>query len=221
MGPWIQAVKKQTREIIETLRHDHHDAEFEVGIVCYRDYGDKHRFKIVEFTHNIYKVLDDIQDIQAYGGADDAEDVAHGLLYTLMLPWETNAEVKMLFHITDAPAHGMKYHDAELTDRFPDGDPSSLNPEYVLHDLATRGIDYTFIKITPATNKMIRRFAEVYEGKKGKFMVTDLTVNQQHRHMSDALSPTVIRSVTQRIASQDPKEDLYTPTQMPDSQDRE
>jgi hypothetical protein len=221
MGPWIQAVKKQTREIVETLRHDHRDAEFEVGIVCYRDYEDKERFKIVEFSHNIYRVLNDIQDIQAQGGGDDAEDVAHGLIYTQMLPWDIAADVKMIFHIADAPAHGMKYHTAEVSDRFPGGDPQGLNIDYILHELATHGIDYTFIKITSATDKMIRRFAEVYEDKKGKFMVTDLTANnQQYRHMSDALSPTVIRSVTQRIASQDPKEDLYTPTQMPDSQDQ-
>lgn len=221
MGPWIQAVKTQTKEMIRTLRHDHRDAEFEVGIVCYRDYGDKERFKIVEFTTNIPRVLEDIQHIRAEGGGDEAEDVVHGLIYTQMLPWEIQADVKMVFHIADAPAHGMAFHTAEVSDRFPDGDPEGANPDSVLYELACSGIDYTFIKITSATDKMIRRFARVYEDGKGRFMVTDLTVNnQQYRHMSDALSPTVIRSITQRIASQDPREDLCTPTQMPDSQDQ-
>lgn len=222
MGPWIRAVKTQTQHIITTLRHDHRDADFEVGIVCYRDYSDKQRFKIVEFKQHIPTILQEIENLHAEGGGDDAEDVAGGLLYTQMLPWSMEADVKMVFHIADAPAHGMRYHEPEISDRFPQGDPQNINMEMILYDLSGRGIDYTFIKITPATDIMLRRFVNAYEGQRGKFMVTDLTVNnQQYRQLSDALTPTVIRSITQRISSQGQEEDLYTPKRMPDSMDPE
>lgn len=227
MGPWIHAVKTQTEDMIRSLRHEHRDADFEVGIVCYRDYGDREQFKIVDFTHNIPRVSNEIRNIQAEGGSDDAEDVARGLFNTWQaLKWDSEADVRMVFHIADAPAHGMRYHSAEVSDKFPYGDPQGINPEETMRGMASQGIDYTFIKITSATDIMIRKFAEAYEGHHARFMVTDLTPQQARREFgtrtpSDALSPIVIRSVTQRISSQDPKEGLYNPTQTTDSQNQE
>lgn len=225
MGPWIQAVKDQTQDIIRTLRNEHKNSDFEVAVVGYRDYKDVERFKIVNFTSDITSIIIKIQDIRAVGGDDDAEDVANGLLYTSQLSWNEKADVKMVFHIADAPAHGLRYHDPDVSDRFPQGDPEGVNPEVTLRTMAEQGIDYTFVKITSSTNVMLRRFAEAYEGQRGKFMVTDLTPQSTRREFglrtpSDALSPMVIRSVTQRISSQDPKEGLYNPIQTTDSQDR-
>lgn len=227
MGPWIHAVKTQTEDIVRSLRHEHRDADFEVAIVCYRDYGDKEQFKIVDFTHNINRVVHEIRNIQAEGGDDDAEDVAGGLFHTWKsIRWQPEADVRIAFHIADSPAHGMRYHSAEISDRFTWGDPQGVNPDISLLGMAREGIDYTFIKITSKTDIMIRKFADVYRDEQGTFTVTDLTPQQARREYgtrtpSDALSPTVIRSVTQRISSQDPKEGLCTPTLTSDSKDQE
>jgi len=213
MGPWIHAVKTQTEDMIRPLRHDFQDACFEVGVVCYRDYDDKERFKIIEFTPNITKVVHEIHNLQAEGGNDDAEDVAGGLIYTQMLPWDPDATVKMVFHIADAPAHGTRYHTSDVSDRFIWGDPQGINPEEVLTELSKQKIDYTFIKITTETDIMLRHFEKAYEGL-GKFEVIKLQSFRQ-------LSNTVIRSVTQNISSQDPKEDLCSPTLTTGSQNQE
>jgi hypothetical protein len=196
MDPWIQAAKNQITEIITKLRKEYQEYRYEVALVGYRDYGDREQFIIRDFTDD-KQIVEFLKHIRADGGDDEAEDVAEALDATSKLSWNTKEGICSIFHIADAPAHGMKYHTPEISDRYPRGDPHSIDPCLILRRLSMAGIDYTFIKIKSTTDIMIRLFYETYTNfGLGEFTVIDLRYTPDPTNM---LTPSVLRSVTRSI----------------------
>lgn len=211
MDPWIQAAKTKMEEIILNVQDKHPDTVIEVALVAYRDYGDLIRFHVIDFEPT-HVIADGLQEIRAEGGDDSAEDVAGAFKRAAELSWNPS-DIRMVFHIADAPAHGMEFHDPSLSDRFPEGDPDRLNPCTFLTRWATEGYDYTFVKITSKTDKMLDVFYRTYSEAPGgglQFRVIDLRRQHYDRSlgvpdadMSELLSPAVTRAITQRISWQD------------------
>ena len=200
MEEWIYAAQTKIREIVETSKRDHPLAQFEVGLVAYRDYGDIARFHTMDFT-TPEEVMESLQDIHAEGGDDEAEDVAHALRQVMELDW-MDADLRMVFHITDAPAHGYMFHRPHVSDRFPEGDPEGLDPRTIISQMSLRGFFYSFVKITSATDTMLDMFHNSWIGE-GRFRILDLRPQVFGRSrgvdMSDMLSPIVSRVVSQAI----------------------
>lgn len=198
MEYWIQAAKTKITDIVASVRDNHIDADVEVGLVAYRDYDDHERFVIRDFTSPdvIRQVLG---DIRAKGGDDEAEDVAHALQQCSALTWG-GADVRMIFHITDAPAHGLAFHKPSVSDRFPDGDPEGLDPRVVMRSLSTHGFTYTFVKITSATDTMLDEFYNSWTGS-GVFQILDLRPQRMIgvERQDDAFSQEVSRAVSGAI----------------------
>jgi hypothetical protein len=197
MEYWIQTAKTKITEIVANVRVEHIDADIEVGLVAYRDYDDRERFVIRDFTSPdvIRQVL---SNIYADGGDDEAEDVAHAIQQCSALSWD-DADVRLIFHIADAPAHGLQFHKPSVSDRFPEGDPEGLDPRTILRQLSTQAFFYTFVKITSATDTMLDAFYNAWTGP-GVFQVIDLT--PQHlrgRRANEAFSQEVSRAVTSAI----------------------
>lgn len=190
MEPWIQAAKDQIRGILARFP----GTEFEVAFVGYRDYHDFERFVLVPFT-DVNTMLLHVQNIHAVGGDDEAEDIAGGLDHVRNLNW--NAHVKTIVHIADAPAHGMQFHSASISDSYPDGDPDGKNPLDLLRRLSQMGIDYTFIRTDKSTDKMINKFHEAYVGP-GAFKVEDL-IKQGSAHPTRLLAHATARSITDSL----------------------
>lgn len=201
MEPWIRAAKTKIQEIVNNAKEDHPDAEFEVGLVAYRDYGDLVRFRIVDFTTPSV-VMSSLRNVHAEGGDDEAEDVAHALLHATWMRWD-NANVQMVFHIADAPPHGLAFHTPYVSDRFPGGDPEGLDPRESLRVLSRNNVSYTFVKITSATDTMLDVFFNAWPGDDSDFRVIDLRPQAFGRghgvDTSDLLSPAVSQVVTQAI----------------------
>lgn len=203
MGPWIAQAKATTWDMIRTVREAHPDAEILVGFVGYRDYGDKDRMTVIPFQP-VKFTMKEIRNVYAEGGEDDAEDVAHAVMEAHHLDWR-EADVKVVVHIADAPAHGMQFHCPSVSDRYPRGDPDGLDPRDFVERMSFLDIDYTFVKITSSTDTMIEQFHNCY-GHGGEFRVIDLRPQHYDRslgdpqgHMSTLLSAAVSRDVTQSI----------------------
>jgi hypothetical protein len=204
MEPWIHEAKTKITEIIDTNHKTHSNAQFEVALVAYRDYGDTVRRRVVDFT-SPNQIVDTLHLIHAEGGDDQAEDVAGALDRACGLTWGPS-EVRMIFHIADAPAHGDKYHAPRVSDRFPDGDPDGNDPLRSLRHLAHLNVDYTFVRITSSTDKMIDVFHNVYTRYDGRFRVIDLhpqsydgRYGPRRENMAELLSPAVTRIVSQAV----------------------
>jgi hypothetical protein len=199
MGPWIHAAKTKIHEIIENSIKDHNQATFEVGLVAYRDHGDDHPIQVINFT-SPENVMSSMQGMTAEGGDDIPESVAEGFFHLMRgLDW-TNADVRLVFHIADAPAHGLKYHGPEMEDRFPQGDPDGPDPCCFVREMSERGFYYTFVRIKSATDQMLDVFRR-------EWTIPD-TFRVIHLGSQGAamLSPMVSRSVSMAI-------DHYTSSQ--------
>jgi hypothetical protein len=212
MDPWIHEAKTKIQEIVSSTHELHPNAECEVALVAYRDYGDTVRRRIVDFTTPAV-VVRALQGIHAEGGDDAAEDVAGALYRTCGLTWGPS-DVRMVFHIADAPAHGIQFHAPRVSDRFPEGDPEGHDPMDSLRDLAEMGADITFVRITSSTDVMIDVFHAMYTRHGGRYRIIDLhpqsydgRYGAPRENMAELLSPAITRVVTnvvsQHIASQE------------------
>jgi hypothetical protein len=198
MGPWIEEAKTKIGEIVQNVLKEHNHAAFQVGLVAYRDYGDERPLRVLDFT-TPGNVMAALQDVSAEGGDDSAEDVARAFYHTMTLDWE-DADVRMVFHIADAPAHGNMFHSASVSDRYPEGDPEGLDPRNQLRAMSEQGFRYTFVKITSATDTMLDAFLSVW-AYHATFQVLNLS-RQGSRVFSPMISRSVSDAITQHTASQ-------------------
>ena len=71
--------------------------------------------------------------------------------------------------ISDAPAHGTKYHDlGKDEDNYPDGDPEGRVLEDKIVEIVDKKIQIAALRITKHTEKMFGIMNEVYQQKSGK-----------------------------------------------------
>ena len=203
MEPWIEQAKSKIWDMTRTVREEEPDAEILVGFVGYRDYGDANRSVVIPFQ-DAKHTMRHIRDVFAEGGDDEAEDVAHAMMDAHHMDWR-EADVKMVVHIADAPAHGLQFHSSSVSDRYPRGDPDGLDPRDFVERMSFLDIDYTFVKINRTTDTMIEQFHNCY-GHGGVFRVIDLrpqhydsSLGDPQGHMSNLLSAAVSREITQSI----------------------
>jgi hypothetical protein len=157
MGPWIEAAKTQTINVVNDLRNKHSEIEFEVAAVFYRDFGDNEQLKVVDFTSNTVDFTGDINIVKAYGGNDCCEDVAGGLKAAVDLNWD-DADVKNLFLITDAPPHGSGWHSVTVSDNYPNND---FDIESSLRRISEKDMNFTIIKASDKIDMMIVRISAI------------------------------------------------------------
>ena len=197
MEPWIRQAKTRMVELTDQVRKEHPAATLEVSFVGYRDYGDEER--VIHFPFRTpQETMAAIQDVEAYGGDDVTEDVVTGLQTALYQEWD-GADVKIVFHIADAPAHGLMFHDLSISDKYPRGDPNGLDPRDFVEKMSFLDIHYTFVRIESSTDTMIEHFHNCYT-KGGSFSVVDLTAQRgQNGGDPTALSATLTESITRHI----------------------
>ena len=200
MEPWIEQAKTRIVEIMDSVSAEHPRARCRVGFVGYRDYGDREQSIVIPFQHP-EDAMERIQGVHAEGGDDIAEDVAHGLQNALNMEW-SDADVRMVVHIADAPAHGRTYHSPLVSDRYPRGDPAGLNLEEIVQCLSSLAIDFTFVKINDSTDTMIEAFHNCF-AYDGSFRLIDLRPQAFGRPYTDdtstLLPPLLSRAITQSI----------------------
>lgn len=177
MQAWIDAAKQQVRNILRDLAAEHPGATFRMAAVLYRDFGDHHtdfdQFRVIPFTEDITDFQRQIQDVQARGGDDEAEDVAGAFRHLNNLVW--TGDVRVLFHITDAPPHGSRYHEITTGDRFPNNDPAGNTLDIEVHTLAMNRVGLVVVKANNSVDTMIREFANIYSRVPGSmFRVENL-----------------------------------------------
>lgn len=199
MQPWLKAAATHIHTIIQDLENKYNNADFSVAFIGYRDYGDKEQFIIRNFNSPI-KIEYYISQIVAEGGFDEAEDVAWALdKIRTAIDWQPS-EIRMVYHIADSPAHGLRYHHETVTDRFPDGDPDGLDPLDPLVWLSDNRMYYNFIRITNKTDKMINIFSHIYEPS--RFNIIDLS-SQGPSGFRQQLTESLNQTLTQNISSPD------------------
>jgi hypothetical protein len=201
MEPWIAQARSRMVQLVDNVRVQHPQAVLRVSFVGYRDYGDEEQLVLVPFL-TAQETMARIQHVYAEGGDDRAEDVAHALFHAVHQDW-SDADVKIVFHIADAPAHGEVFHDLTVSDRFPRGDPDGLDPRDFVEKLSFLDVHYTFVKIHHSTDTMVEHFHNCY-AQGGSFSVVDLRPQGLARRWYDEPEgdPTILSEVLTRSISE-------------------
>jgi hypothetical protein len=199
MEPWIRTARTEVLAIIKSVEEKHPHADIQVAFVGYRDHGDDERILLHTFSDvpSLYAYL---HTVVAKGGDDAAEDVAGAFRQAQALNW-TRADLCLLYHIADAPAHGLLYHNEDVSDNYPEGDPFGLDPATTLRQFSTDGVHYTFVRITRHTDIMLDRFERAYKTGVGRFSVIDMAGRSRHT-LAYQVYTSLDETLTQYNASQ-------------------
>lgn len=184
MGHEACAARNKVMGVFDTLKKQHPGKRFRLALVGYRDYCDEKRFNVVDFTEDIASVKTVlahlIENGDVTGGGDAPEDVAGAFQQLIGLSWAEESIRQVLF-ITDAPAHGLAYHEDNMADDYPDGDPTGLNIEDQMTLMASKNMGVMFVKMNASTDKMNTALRLAYQrgrvpGSKANYILADMSL---------------------------------------------
>ena len=163
MEEYVDETKIKIIEIMDKIIEACKGNEINLGFIGYRDVKEhkKKNYVNIEFTKSHQSVKEEINKIVVGGGDDTAEDVAWAFQQALKKKWENKARFAIL--VTDAPCHGLKYHDPELLDDFPQGVPNGENIENLVQQLIKKQISLLCIKLKESTDIMYKIFENIYK----------------------------------------------------------
>lgn len=203
MRPWITAAKERLLDSLRTIKQTYPEYVIEVSFIGYRDYNDSEKMILVDFTKDHQKVKNRISIIQAEGGDDAAEDVAGAYKLAASLEWY--ADVRLMVHICDAPAHGISYHAPDYNDDYMQDDYRNPLEPHVEH-LAEKKVDIDIIELNETTNIMVDVIRRSYRmvrpvGGFSSDMVSRQDSQNPMNYFQRAFSTRMTRSI---VRSQDP-----------------
>lgn len=147
MGAYIDAAKDNVEAIVTRLvstSGQKYDLRF--GLVAYRDHPPEESSFVTTsfpFTQQPRAMRGVLAKLRARGGGDAPEAVAAALQAALDAEWRADA-TKVVILIGDQPPHGLA---GGRGDRWPNGEPTGVDPFAVLDQLAQKGI--TIYSVVP------------------------------------------------------------------------
>ncbi len=159
MSGLIGTAKEKIWSIVTELVQDTStNTQVKLGMVFYRDRGDRFVTKHIQLTEDIDSVYHELLMIQAEGGGDTPESVNQGLYEAITQnPWSTNRNVyKAIFVVGDCPPHMDYQDDVKYTE------------SCVL--AAEKGIVINTIKLGNTCKKAITHFKKMAECSNGNFL---------------------------------------------------
>jgi hypothetical protein len=118
MGGLIEGAKQKIWSIANEMIAAKPTPDIRVGLVAYRDRGDKYVTRVFELNSDIDEVYGHLQSFKADGGGDEPESVNEALAAAVRnMGWSADRKVlKIIFLVGDAPPHsdypnGPKYQD--------------------------------------------------------------------------------------------------------------
>lgn len=162
MQDLLDETRDSIKYILDKIKADSPGIDVRFAYEGYRDFADLkegEKYYTIDFETNMdtFKKLD---EITAKGGGDDAEDVAGGFKAGLGMSWRSNARYAIL--IADAPGHGKKYHENDVEDDYPDGDPHGNALEVLMKEYAEKNINLCLTRIDDYTDKMFGILVDSY-----------------------------------------------------------
>ena len=112
MGGLIHAAKEKIWSIASTLAQAQQTPEISIGLVAYRDRGDRYVTEVVDLSRDLDSLYSKLMDFQADGGGDGPEAVNEALQAAVeRMSWsQDTGTYKVVFLVGDAPPH-MDYSD--------------------------------------------------------------------------------------------------------------
>lgn len=211
MQDLLDETRDSIKYILDKIKADSPGIDVRFAYEGYRDFADLkegEKYYTIDFETNMDTFKKKLDEITAKGGGDDAEDVAGGFKAGLGMSWRSNARYAIL--IADAPGHGKKYHENDVEDDYPDGDPHGNALEVLMKEYAEKNINLCLTRIDDYTDKMFGILVDSYRKEaqnskdKPKIEVIDYDLEDEDekekakkdkkkkRQMGDLISKTAI-----------------------------
>ncbi len=108
MGGLLTGAKERIWGIINEVMQTSKLSSVKVGLVAYRDRGDRYITQVLPLTEDLDKVYSTLMDYEAQGGGDEPEDVRRALAEGVsQAGWSLTSpgNAQILFLVGDAPPH--------------------------------------------------------------------------------------------------------------------
>ncbi|MDR2401690.1 MAG: VWA domain-containing protein [Deferribacteraceae bacterium] len=105
MGEEIERLKSTLLIIHENLQAFPFTVNIRFGMVMFKDRGDSYITQTIPFTSDVKEFQKTVSKVSASGGGDTPEDMQTALQAALTGPKWIDSGAKLIFLITDAPAH--------------------------------------------------------------------------------------------------------------------
>ena len=174
MSGEINAAKEQVKNIYNELQSIYNKINFNCGAIFYRDKIDSPTDKneLFPLTNNMTTLTNQIANVKAYGGGDEAEDwVVAYKMATDNIAWREGT--RLIIHIADAGAHGKEF---SPSDNHPEQGP--LLPPYIKKcvekniKIVAFQIDAPFLgfknEITDSVSNSFKKIREIYYSHKSR-----------------------------------------------------
>ena len=140
MSGLIQTAKEKIWSIATTMASAQPTPEIRIGLVAYRDRGDRYVTKVIDLSADLDSVYAKLMDFKADGGGDTPESVNKALYDAVHgMSWSQGKQAyQVIFLIGDAPPH-MDYNEV----RYPEIVADALKKGIVINTIQCGGISTT------------------------------------------------------------------------------
>lgn len=140
MSGFIQTAKEKIWSIATTMASAQPTPEIRIGLVAYRDRGDRYVTKLVDLSADLDSVYAKLMDFQADGGGDTPESVNKALYDAVHdMSWSQGEQAyQVIFLVGDAPPH-MDYNEV----RYPAIVADALEKGIVINTIQCGGMSTT------------------------------------------------------------------------------
>ncbi len=119
MGDEMSYLRNEVADVINRVAETYSTAKINLGLLFYRDTGDKEMYRWYDFedvttADGLIKQQAALAAQAASGGGDYPEAVDEALALAMEKQWSEGATTKILFHVLDAPPHSQDMHQKKL-----------------------------------------------------------------------------------------------------------
>jgi len=183
INTFLKDIKQNFLKIIDEIITKCPTSIMHVGFIAYTDfselyfgisYKDVDFIKITKNEEGKKEIFQKINELKSDGGGDTCEDLTGAFQLSLKKSWQGFSKFAIL--ATDAPCHGKEFHDPEIEDNYPEGDPEKRDIKKYVQEFAEREIYLFCAEYDKSTEKMFGIFKEIYNQNKNKNSKCQITI---------------------------------------------
>ena len=176
MSGYIELLKKTMKSIIGKIK-GFVNSDPRVSLIEFKDFADrKDQIKVKNFTTNLSEIEEAFGKIKCGGGYDACEDLVLPLTKALSLDWKS--DLKYVYLVMGAPAHGKKYHSNKIIDDFMEKDKDKLLEKLACHYRRNK-INLVIIRCNDTVDMTINAIREYYDSPLNTLSIIDLSTKEE------------------------------------------
>ena len=199
INTFLDDIKQNFLKIIDGIITKCPTSIMHVGFIAYTDfselyfgieYKDVDFIKITKNEEGKKEIFKKINELKSDGGGDTCEDLTGAFQLSLNKSWQGFSKFAIL--ATDAPCHGNEFHDPEIEDNYPEGDPEKRDIKKYVKEFAEKEIYLFCAEYDKSTEKMFGIFKEIYNKNKKKDSKCQITI-QSGKDLSNTIIEKAVK----------------------------